>query len=152
VIAPVRGTLTALGMTKPMRIPMALTDSELSTLARQLDARQRTLASDVQDELREPERREYGMLAGALPGDAGDQSVADEQADLSFVMTDRYADELQAIERAKARMHDGSYGICIDCGAEIGFDRLHAYPTAERCIQDQQRVERTYAQENKPTL
>ena len=131
---------------------MALTDNELSELARQLDARQRTVASDVRDELGEPERREYGMLAGALPGDSGDQSVADEQADFSFVMTDRYADELQAIEQAKARMRDGTYGICIDCGGEIGFERLRAYPTAERCIQDQERVEKTYAQGNKPTL
>ena len=131
---------------------MALTDHELSELAQQLDARQRTLASDVHDELGDPERREYGMLAGALPGDSGDQSVADEQADLSFVMTDRYADELQAIELAKARMRDGTYGTCIDCGAEIGFERLRAYPTAERCIQDQERVEKTYVQANKPTL
>ena len=67
-------------------------------------------------------------------------------------MTDRYADELQAIELAKARMRDGTYGTCIDCGAEIGFERLRAYPTAERCIQDQERVEKTYVQANKPTL
>jgi RNA polymerase-binding protein DksA len=131
---------------------MALTDKELSELARRLDARQQTLSSDVHDELGEPERREYGTLAGALPGDSGDQSVADEQADLSFRMTDRHAEELQAIDRAKERMRDGSYGRCIDCGAEIGFERLCAYPTAERCIQDQERVEKTYAQENKPTL
>jgi DnaK suppressor protein len=149
---PVRGTLRALDLTKLRRIDMALTENELSELAQQLDARHRTLTSDVRDELGEPERREYGMLAGALPGDSGDQSVADEQADLSFVMTDRYVDELQAIERAKARMRDGTYGTCIDCGAEIGFERLRAYPTAERCIQDQERVEKTYVQENKPTL
>ena len=131
---------------------MALTDNELSELASRLDARQRTLASDVHDELGEPARREYGTLAGALPGDSGDQSVAAEQAHLSIAMTDRYADELQAIEAAKARMRDGTYGICIDCGAEIGFERLRAYPTAQRCIQDQERVEKTYVQENKPTL
>ena len=35
---------------------------------------------------------------------------------------------------------------------EIGYERLCAYPTARRCIQDQERVEKTYAQENKPTL
>jgi RNA polymerase-binding protein DksA len=149
---PARGTLRAPDVTKVGRIDMALTDKELSELARQLDARQRTLASDVRDELGEPERREYGKLAGALPGDSGDQSVADEQADFSFVMTDRYADELQAIEQAKARMRDGTYGICIDCAGEIGFERLRAYPTAERCILDQERVEKTYVQGNKPTL
>lgn len=131
---------------------MALTDKQVSELARQLDARRKTLASDVHDELAEPERREFGTLAGALPGDTGDQSIADAEAGLSIKMTDRHAEELQAIDLAKARIHDGTYGICIDCGAEIGIKRLRAYPTAERCIQDQERVEKTYAHENRPTL
>jgi DnaK suppressor protein len=131
---------------------MALTDKQLASLAHQLDEREKTLATDVHDELAEPERRELGTLAGALPGDTGDQSVASAQADLSFRMTDRYAEELQAIQRARARMSDGTYGYCIDCGGEIGFERLRAYPTAERCILDQERVEKTYAHENKPTL
>lgn len=131
---------------------MALTDKELSRLARQLDARRKTLSSDVRDELAEPERREFGTLAGALPGDTGDQSIADAEATLSIRMTDRHAEELQAIDRAKARIRDGTYGICVDCGGEIGFQRLRAYPTAERCVQDQERVEKTYAHENRPTL
>jgi RNA polymerase-binding protein DksA len=130
----------------------ALTDQQLAELERRLDARRKTLASDFHDELVSSERREYGKLTGALPGDSGDQSVADEVADLDFAMTDRHADELEAIDRAKARIRDGSYGVCVDCGGEIGYERLSAYPTAERCILDQERVERTYAQENRPTL
>ena len=131
---------------------MALTDKQLARLAQRLEEREQTLSSDVHDELAEPERREYGTLAGALPGDTGDQSVASAAADLSIRKTDRHAEELQAIERARARMRDGSYGYCVDCGGEIGFERLWAYPTAERCILDQERVEKTYAHENTPTL
>jgi len=131
---------------------MALTDKQLAKLVRLLDEREKTLSSEVHDELAEPERREYGNLAGALPGDSGDQSVASTEADLSFRMTDRHAEELQAIERARQRIRNGTYGDCIDCGGEIGFERLCAYPTAERCILDQERVEKTYAHENKPTL
>lgn len=131
---------------------MALTDNERSTLARQLDLRQRTLQGEVHDELGDTEGREYGALTGALPGDTGDQSVARAEADLNFTMTDRHAGELLAIDAAKTRMRDGTYGICIDCGCEIGFDRLCAYPTAERCIHDQERVEKTYLHANTPTL
>lgn len=131
---------------------MALTDKQLSELARQLDARRAKLSSEVHEELAEPERRKFGTLTGALPGDTGDQSVADAEAALSISMTDRHAEELQAIDRANARMRDGTYGVCVDCGAEIGFERLRAYPTAERCIQDQERVEKTYAHANRPTL
>ena len=131
---------------------MGLTDDQLAEIVALLDEREQTLSSEVHDELSEPEEREYGHLSGDLPGDSGDQSVASTAADLNFRMTGRHAVELQAIARARERIRDGSYGYCIDCGGEIGFDRLRAYPTAERCILDQQRVEKTYAQESKPTL
>jgi len=131
---------------------MALTDDQLAEITNLLDEREKTLSSDVRDELTDTEEREYGYLQGALPGDSGDQSVASMEADLNLRMTDRHAEELQAIARARERMRDGSYGYCIDCGGEIGFERLRAYPTAERCILDQERVEKTYAHENKPTL
>ena len=131
---------------------MALTDSELAELARRLDERRRTLLGEVRDEVKNTEDRELGALTGTLPGDAGDRSVAVTEADLNIALTDRHVEEIQDIDAAKARMRDGTYGTCIDCGGEIGFARLCAYPTAERCIQDQERVEKTYAQENKPTL
>lgn len=47
---------------------MALTDKQLSELARQLDARRAKLSSEVHEELAEPERREFGTLTGAFPG------------------------------------------------------------------------------------
>ena len=40
----------------------------------------------------------------------------------------------RALDAARRRLDDGSYGICTDCGAEIGFDRLHAEPAAARCV------------------
>jgi RNA polymerase-binding transcription factor DksA len=42
--------------------------------------------------------------------------------------------ELQDIEVALARIADGSYGACIDCGREIGRARLKADPTLQRCL------------------
>ena len=52
--------------------------------------------------------------------------------------------ELNEIEAARRRLDDGSYGICTDCGAEIGFERLHAEPAAARCVECQRRHEKTY--------
>ena len=49
-----------------------------------------------------------------------------------MVIRERQA--LQEIEAALARIRDGSYGICIDCGGEIGRARLKADPRAERCL------------------
>lgn len=42
--------------------------------------------------------------------------------------------DLVRIERAFARLRDGEYGYCEDCGAEIAEGRLRADPAAERCI------------------
>jgi DnaK suppressor protein len=62
-----------------------------------------------------------------------------EQADLS-----RDREELRDIEAARRRLDDGSYGLCTDCGIDIGFERLHAEPEAARCIGCQRGHEKTY--------
>jgi DnaK suppressor protein len=41
-------------------------------------------------------------------------------------------------------MADGTYGICIDCGGEIPFERLQAQPAALRCIACQNAYEKTH--------
>lgn len=56
----------------------------------------------------------------------------------------RFACHVQAIrdvEAAFRRIRMGVYGICMDCGERIGFDRLQAYPTAKRCLACQKRHE-----------
>jgi RNA polymerase-binding transcription factor DksA len=40
----------------------------------------------------------------------------------------------------------------MDCGTDIGFARLKAFPAALRCIQCQERHEKTYGGEPKPSL
>ena len=43
----------------------------------------------------------------------------------------------------------------IESGQKVlvdGFKRLQAYPTAKRCIECQEKREREYAQEGRPTL
>ncbi len=51
--------------------------------------------------------------------------------------------ELHEIARAQARLADGSYGQCADCGADIGLERLLAQPSAIRCIACQAVFERS---------
>lgn len=42
-------------------------------------------------------------------------------------------EELAAIEKALARIDDGSFGQCTECGAAISEARLTALPFAELC-------------------
>lgn len=70
-----------------------------------------------------------------------DWAKADEEFDLSVALEEREAAELQAIDSALQRVADGSYGLCLQCGAAIPTARLHAQPTAERCVDCQARAE-----------
>lgn len=59
---------------------------------------------------------------------------------------ERYADlvgEVRDIVAAEERVAAGRYGICIDCGDDIGYERLKAYPSAKRCLSCQQHREKT---------
>lgn len=72
-----------------------------------------------------------------------DDAVADAAAAMDVAMVIRESQELQNIEAALARIDDGSYGICADCGNEIARARLKAYPMATRCVPCQEKHERS---------
>jgi len=38
------------------------------------------------------------------------------------------------VDQALARIDDGTFGTCQDCGRPIGADRIEALPWAARCI------------------
>jgi DnaK suppressor protein len=46
----------------------------------------------------------------------------------------RRANELRRIEAALARMDEGEYGYCLECGEEIAMRRLEFDPAAPLCI------------------
>jgi RNA polymerase-binding transcription factor len=51
--------------------------------------------------------------------------------------------DLAALERAEARLADGTYGLSIESGQPIPDARLEALPTAERTVEEQERFERS---------
>lgn len=128
-----------------------LTAPQLESLKEQLQQHKAALWEDVRTELERSGNQKYSDLAGVAP-DPGEESVAAMLVDMDAAMVDRQVHEIRDIEDALARIADGSYGTCIDCGADIGSDRLHAYPTAQRCIRCQGQHEKTFAGEGKPTL
>jgi len=77
----------------------------------------------------------------------GDDKVEPGDIDTEDLYQDEYdegqADDLRkqllAVERAEARLRDGTYGLSIESGKPIPDERLEALPTAERTIEEQQR-------------
>jgi RNA polymerase-binding transcription factor DksA len=47
----------------------------------------------------------------------------------------RVESELEDVERALARLDDGTYATCEACGGTIGADRLSEWPLTRRCAE-----------------
>ncbi|MFP5393653.1 MAG: TraR/DksA family transcriptional regulator [Gammaproteobacteria bacterium] len=62
--------------------------------------------------------------------------------DLVLEAADITSAHLTAIHHALAKFDDGSYGLCEECGNEIGFSRLQARPEATLCFACQTRAEK----------
>jgi DnaK suppressor protein len=73
------------------------------------------------------------------PADAGSELYTEER-DAGLVQ--RLREELAAVERAEARLRDGTYGVSVESGTPIPDQRLEAMPLAERTVEEQARLER----------
>jgi len=130
----------------------ALTIEQKSQLEQVLKQRYQQLIEEVRAELGNEGGRDIADLAESGGSDWGDESVADALADLAAARADRQVNEMRQIEAARKRMKQGEYGVCADCGEDIKFERLLAYPTALRCVKCQQQHEKTHASEATPSL
>jgi RNA polymerase-binding transcription factor DksA len=70
-----------------------------------------------------------------------DRLIEAQRRALVGVCAPQGADYLRALEGARRRLADGTFGTCVECGRDIDIDRLIAHPAAERCLECQQRVE-----------
>lgn len=128
-----------------------LTESQLTALKQKLRDEYQRLRSEIRDELLRSDQESYEELTGAVH-DAGDESVADLLTDVNTAALSLRIKELREVEAAEERLLENSYGQCDECGVEIPFERLIAYPAALRCITCQEQHERLYADEGKPKL
>jgi DnaK suppressor protein len=131
--------------------PMPLTPEQAQELRATVERRRAALLSELNRDLNKVREDRLEDLAGAAP-DPGDESVASLISDLDQADASRDLLELRTLDLARARMADGSYGTCIDCGQDISFARLRAHPGAERCISCQTLFEKTHAQPNGSSL
>lgn len=121
-----------------------LTEPELADLTKRLDERKSRLVDEIRQVLARSTEAREADLVGAV-GDAGDQSVAALLRDVAEAEVVRDIEEVSDIVAAQERIAAATYGVCVDCGGEIGYERLDAYPSARRCLACQRRHEQTRA-------
>jgi DnaK suppressor protein len=95
--------------------------AELDALLGRLDAADDAVRADRSDATADDEHDPEGStLSGEWQRiDALRRSLRDERAD---------------VHAALARVADGTYGVCVVCGAAIALARLEARPMATTCV------------------
>jgi RNA polymerase-binding protein DksA len=116
----------------------------------------KTELKEVLDELNTQREHSYEIVEkqeselSGLMRDAGD-GAGHDQADMGATSFERdheltvlsnERDKLAQIDRALARIDDGTYGVCESCGNPVGKMRLMAFPRATLCLTCKQREER----------
>lgn len=66
--------------------------------------------------------------------DPNDRATQEEEFSLELRTRDRERKLMAKIDESLNRIDSGEYGICEECGVDIGINRLKARPTAELCI------------------
>ena len=77
----------------------------------------------------------------------GDQHLADQATELydksmELGNAEDLREQLAAVERAEARLGEGTFGQSVESGEAIPDARLEIVPTAERTVDEQSRYER----------
>jgi RNA polymerase-binding transcription factor DksA len=96
--------------------------------------------------VRGPLEQEQARLTGQLRELAADEGALDwddsfaDRGELTAESNETRSlaatlrDQLDDVEKALARLDDGTYGRCEVCGDDIAEARLEAVPTARTCI------------------
>src|SRR5256885_10483915 len=96
-------------------------------LARERERIERPLVKLRHEDTGEPaDEVDPANLASELYQDELDEGLADD-----------LREQLAAVERAEARLGDGTYGRSIESGKPIPDERLEALPTAERTAEEE---------------
>jgi RNA polymerase-binding transcription factor len=100
-------------------------------------------AERARERLAEERARVEGELAGLgrpeaadSPEDTGDQAADLEQNETDEGLRQDLQRTLEAIERAEARLEEGTYGTSVVSGDPIPDERLEAIPWADRKVDE----------------
>jgi DnaK suppressor protein len=84
-------------------------------------------------------RRDQGEEVLSSPGDEMDVARSTSDVETHANLIERAEDRLRLIDQALARVDNGSYGTCAECGEDIPLERLKALPFALLCVDCQEK-------------
>ena len=84
----------------------------------------------------------HGLPVPEIETSPADKATVRLLNDLALEAAGHNAAQMQVLRHALAKFEDGSYGMCEECGNDIGYSRLQARPEARLCIGCQTRAEK----------
>ncbi len=96
--------------------------SLLSELAKTRNAEEETTAESTQD--------------------IADKAVSSYTREFLYSLNDTERNTVQLIDQALARIEDGTYGLCLNCGNPMSEKRLTAIPWSRHCVDCQELQEK----------
>jgi len=84
--------------------------------------------------------------------DVGDVSLIDLLQSIDASLINIQHENLIKMDTAERKLNEGTYGICEECGVEIGESRLEALPYAIRCVECEEKFEASNVKGHGPTL
>ncbi|WP_169336963.1 TraR/DksA family transcriptional regulator [Amphritea japonica] len=120
--------------------PCCLSDSQLSTLKREVQFLEEQLQADLKNEKCD-KTAELSLVASSEVLDRAEavNVMAGQQTVSSHIK--QLEEEILECKSALHRIEDGRYGGCENCGEEIELNRLMANPVAVLCVGCQSRYE-----------
>jgi DnaK suppressor protein len=119
----------------------ALTPGQHALLEAALVQKQQRLEQSLQAQLGGQDRVTHAREQ--LLQDADDAREHDAEREVDLARSDRNLEALREVNEALQRLRSADYGLCIDCGKGIAFDRLQHSPEVLRCIDCQSALEKS---------
>ncbi|MBI5558399.1 MAG: RNA polymerase-binding protein DksA [Deltaproteobacteria bacterium] len=106
-----------------------MTDEQLAYFKKKL--------KDMSDELLSEANRTITEMtdSGGNYPDPTDRATAESDRNFELRIRDRERKLLAKVKEALERIENDEYGVCEDCGEDIGVARLEARPVTTLCIQ-----------------
>jgi DnaK suppressor protein len=105
---------------------------------REVETRLHEARADLVHQLADLGADEAGELSGDVEFGDGFADAAAATAERTEVLglVESLREHLEDVDRALARIEEGTYGICARCGKQISPDRLAFRPEATLCVED----------------
>ena len=115
---------------------------KLDSFRKRLEERQQALRKAVS------RTEEDGRVADQdTAQDIADRAASSYTKEFLFSVSNNDRQLLQMVENALQRLREGSFGECVNCGAEINAKRLEAVPWTRYCIECQEKMEQGLLEE-----